>query len=361
MSRQEPGTEPIAGAQPPTELAPAIPLEEVGRIAERVQELIAAGNEAAAWQRLRQLHPADVGLILAGLPRASSEALLQIMSPQTVTWMLQHMNPVEASRLGARLGLQTLSFVLDQVHPRHALSALQRLPIRQAQEVAEQLDQPIADSELLSQDPNTAGALMSDRFVAVNADAGIPELRANLAELQEDRTRLTFLYLLDAQGLPVAQISMVDLALADADGTASSIASPLTAMVSVDTSAQECARLRRHYNLTQLPVVEGNTLIGASSNRASASGGHGASRPAWRSMRTTTDSTFGRGRNTEAGTLPTTRAVPLRSTSTLGMPRARDPGGAASRSPTSRCTITTMVSMAPASRSRSRTSGVAML
>ena len=31
---------------------------------------------------------------------------------------------------------------------------------------------------------------------------------------------------------------------------------------SAETSAAECARLRRHYNLTQLPVVEGNRLIG---------------------------------------------------------------------------------------------------
>ena len=136
MSRQEPGLDQIADAQPPAELAPAIPLEEVGRIADRVQELIAAGDPREAWQRLSQLHPADVGLILAGLPRASSEVLLEIMSPQTVTWMLQHMNPVEASRLGARLSIQTLSFVLDQVNPRHALSALQKLPIRRAQEVA---------------------------------------------------------------------------------------------------------------------------------------------------------------------------------------------------------------------------------
>lgn len=262
MSRQNPRLEQGTESQPPSQLAPAIPLEEVGRIADRVQELIAAGNEAAAWQRLRQLHPADVGLILAGLPRASSEALLELMSPQTVTWMLHHMNPVEASRLGARLSIQTLSFVLDQVNPRHALAALQRLPIRRAQEVAEQLDQPIAESELLSQDPNTAGALMTDRFVAVDPDANMAELRMALDALQEDRNRLTYLYMHDAQGLPAGQISMVDLALAPADAKASSIASPLTAVVSVDTSAQECARLRRHYNLTQLPVVEGNSLIG---------------------------------------------------------------------------------------------------
>ncbi len=262
MSRQEPGPAPTIESQPPTQLAPAIPLEEVGRIADRVQELIAAGNEAAAWQRLRQLHPADVGLILAGLPRTSSEALLEIMSPQTVTWMLHHMNPVEASRLGARLSIQTLSFVLDQVNPRHALTALQRLPIRRAREVAEQLDQPIVDNELLGQDPNTAGALMTDLFVAIEADARITELRTALEALQEDRNRLTYLYVLNAEGMPESQISMVDLALASADDTASSIAAPLTAVVSVDTPAQECARLRRHYNLTQLPVIEGNQLIG---------------------------------------------------------------------------------------------------
>ena len=103
---------------------------------------------------------------------------------------------------------------------------------------------------------------MTDRFVAVDADAGIAELRTALEALQEDRNRLTYLYVLNAEGLPEGQISMVDLALAPAEAASIAIAAPLTAVVSVDTPAQECARLRRHYNLTQLPVVEGNMLIG---------------------------------------------------------------------------------------------------
>ena len=263
MSRQETMPDPITDDHRPGDLAPAIPLEELARVAERVQELIAAGHELAAWQRLRDLHPADVGLILAGLPRSSSETLLQIMSPQTVTWVLHHMNPVEASRLGARLSVQTLSFVLDQVNPRHALSALQRLPVRRAQQVAERLDQPIAESELLNQDPNTAGALMTDRFLAVDADASVGEVRAGLEALQEDRYRLTHAYVGDSLGGVQGQISMVDLAIAPSDAAAGDIADPLAAVVSTETATQECARLRRHYGLTQLPVVEDGRLIGA--------------------------------------------------------------------------------------------------
>ena len=41
-----------------------------------------------------------------------------------------------------------------------------------------------------------------------------------------------------------------------------SIAASIVAAVTVDTPAEECARLQRHYNLTQLPVVNGGRLIG---------------------------------------------------------------------------------------------------
>ena len=60
----------------------------------------------------------------------------------------------------------------------------------------------------------------------------------------------------------LGQISMVDLALADNATPIRDIALPIFATVAVDTPAAECARLRRHYDLSQLPVVEGDRLIG---------------------------------------------------------------------------------------------------
>ena len=58
------------------------------------------------------------------------------------------------------------------------------------------------------------------------------------------------------------QVHMVDLALADDDAPVSSIAMCVIATVDADTTAHECARLQRHYNLTQLPVVQEGRLIG---------------------------------------------------------------------------------------------------
>ncbi len=56
---------------------------------------------------------------------------------------------------------------------------------------------------------------------------------------------------------------MLDLALAHDDTPVRAMMEPVVAAVTVETPTQECARLQRHYNLTQIPVVHDRQLIGA--------------------------------------------------------------------------------------------------
>ncbi len=78
-------------------------------------------------------------------------------------------------------------------------------------------------------------------------------------------------------------------------------------------------------------------------------------------MRTSADSTLGFGRNTVGGTRPTISARAQYATFTETAPYASSPAFAASRSPTSRCTITNMRWICGTPSSRSATSGVATL
>lgn len=236
--------------------------DRAAEIAKEVQQLIGEGEEHHAWELVRYLHPADIGTIVAALPRTSRNALVRVMPPEYVTWILRQMNPLDAARLSARLGSRALSFVLNQVRPQEAQEALQRLPTPQAQAVAENLEQPLPAPELLEHPPNTAGALMVVQFPRVNigdrAESALDSLRA----LERVRYQFTHVFVLDGEGRLAGQVNMVDLALAQDDTPVQSILSPVEAVVAVDTSAEECARLRRHYNLTQLPVVEDGKLIG---------------------------------------------------------------------------------------------------
>ena len=244
----------------------AISLDKAAEIANEVQELIRAGRERSAWELIRYLHPADMGNIVAGLPRTSREAMVRVMSPETVAWMLRQMNPVVAGRVGTRLGAQLLTMVYSQVHPSQALAMLRRLPILQSYEVTESLEESLEESlqteEILEHEPDTAGSLMDTELPTVGIDDSVQAARENLRALEEIRHKLTHIYLLGADGELVGQISIVDLALADSSTPIRTIGSSIVANVTVDTPVEECARLQRHYNLTQVPVVEGERLIG---------------------------------------------------------------------------------------------------
>ena len=247
---------------PTDEQPPVISQDRATQIVKEVQSLIRQGEAQRAWDMVRHLHPADIGTVVAALPKGSRDALLTAMSPETVTWILRQMNPLDAARLSARIGSRALSFVLNQVRPQEAMEALQRLPTPQAQVVAETLEQPLPAPELLEHPSNTAGALMVAQFPTVNigdrAESALDSLRA----LERVRYQFTHVFVLGDDGALAGQVNMVDLALAQDDTPVRSIAAPVEASVSVATPAEECARLRRHYNLTQLPVVDEGRLIG---------------------------------------------------------------------------------------------------
>ena len=240
----------------------AISLDQAEEIADEVRELIDAGEEHSAWELIRHLHPADIGAIVAGLPGASRDTMVRVMSPETVAWMLRQMNPVEAARVGARLGSRMLSLVLQGVHPQQALATLRHLPVLRAKEVQESLEQPLPEDDLLAQAPDTAGALMVAQFPTVAVDGLVESARDSLRAQGGDRRKFTHVFTVNDDGELLGEVSVVDLALAENDTDVRSIATAVVAAVASDTPAEECARLQRHYNLTQLPVVEDGRLLG---------------------------------------------------------------------------------------------------
>ena len=255
------GGSPGFGGIPGIRQPRAISLEQMSRIANEVQELVNAGRANSAWELIRYLHPADIASIVVSLPGTGREAMLRVMSPETVTWMLRQMNPIEAARVGTRFGARVLSPVLRQVHPSQAMATLRRISIMGRREVAESLDQ---ESEILAHEWDSAGAMMAAQVPTVDIDGLAQAARDSLREIGEDvRHEFTYVYAVSDDDVLVGQIRLVDLALADNETPVREIVSPIVATVAVDTENEECARLRRHYDLTQLPVVDGERLIGA--------------------------------------------------------------------------------------------------
>ena len=236
--------------------------DEAASIAREVRQLIRNGDERSAWERLRHLHPADMGSIVAALPRNSRETIVAVMSPDAVAWMFRHMNPVQAARVSARLGTGIMSAALSQVNPRTALDTLRRLPGAHAREVAEAIGQPVDDPAVETDSLDTALGFMVTAVPTVHADQRVAAARLNLRQLAPDNHDFTHVLVVDDHDRLIGQVSMIDLAMSADAVPITELIAPSMALVSSDTSREECARLQRHYNLTQLPVVEDGRLIG---------------------------------------------------------------------------------------------------
>ena len=233
MEFESRGDESLADIPAESGRARAISLERAAEIAHEVRALINAGQEHRAWERLRILHPADMGSIVAGLPRSSRDAMLGVMSPETVAWMFRQMNPAVAARIGARIGTGMMSAILRQLRPQLALETLRRLPTlrirpqlaletlrrlpalrirRESESVQSQLEETLDESEPLAHSLDQAGAIMTASFPSVGRSELVSLARANLRDLSEDRARFSHVLVLEDGGELFGQISMVDLA-----------------------------------------------------------------------------------------------------------------------------------------------------
>ena len=249
-------------ASPTVEHPQVITPQEASSIAAEVRILLKAGDHHSAWDRLSRLHPADMGAILAGLPRTGRDSILRVMHPDTVTWMLRQMNPLEAGKVATRLGSQVLSGVMEQANPINAMRALLRIRLPQAREVAESLDQPVPEAESFEFQPRTAGALMVPEFPSVQLAGTVSDALASLGSLGDVRYEFNRVYVVDEDGRLAGHVNIVDLALHLEQTPLRDILTPVPATVAVNTPASECARLLRHYNIVQLPVVTGGRLRG---------------------------------------------------------------------------------------------------
>ena len=103
---------------------------------------------------------------------------------------------------------------------------------------------------------------MVERFPAVGTGERADAARASLRELDEGRHKYAGVLVLDETGRLAGHIAMADLALADPDTPVEEIAMLIVATVTLETPTAECARLQRHYNLGELPVVDGDRPLG---------------------------------------------------------------------------------------------------
>jgi magnesium transporter len=216
-------------------------------------------RDTATIEEYQQIHPADLADRLQRLPVEEARDILIRLPRPTAAAAISELEHEKSSEL------------LSGFSPERVTEFLQAMPANEAADVAadlsdEQREEALAHlppeksakvNALLRHRENTAGGIMSDRFIALRADQTIQECQEILRARAEIETPdVSYLYVTDTHQKLLGVISLRDLVFRKPERRVEEIMNRSAAFIRVDADQEEIARQFEHYHYLGLPVLD---------------------------------------------------------------------------------------------------------
>ncbi|RME92625.1 MAG: magnesium transporter [Candidatus Hydrogenedentota bacterium] len=238
--------------------------EKVIRIFKR---LIEKRNATRLKKFIDNIHPSDLALIWDAFDENEKEILLNLLDSEKSAELLSYLNPQDRSEIFETKDENWIADRLEELESDDAVDILKELPAKKASFVIRRFDPEYSQKikELIRYPEETAGALMSSDFFAVNENATIGKIIRKFKEVSDESELddIHFIYVVDDENHLQGYIPLRKLILEKTHKKAKEIMSRVPAVVTPEMDQEEVARIFKQYDLISIPVVdEQNTLLG---------------------------------------------------------------------------------------------------
>ncbi|HXF83119.1 MAG TPA: CBS domain-containing protein [bacterium] len=216
-------------------------------------------------QRLREIHPADLGQLMEDLDRDERLEVMTALEHEVAAEALAEAEPEVQTDVMKSLPSQLAAEILEEMSPDDATDVLEDLPADRAQElIGLMAPEEAADVKaLLKYPPGTAGSVMTTEFIALPEGLTAEATLARLRELAPEAESIYYFYVVDDQHRLVGVLPLRALIMARADQPIAEIMTRDVISVYAHDEVETVAAALTKYDLLALPVVdEGGRLIG---------------------------------------------------------------------------------------------------
>lgn len=198
-------------------------------------------------------HPEEAIAVLRNLPKDLAAASFAELEPETV------------HKLSAMLSEKELAGFLERLPHSQSTDIVGELPVQRQEVVLEKLPARVASPlrTLLQYPEDTAGGIMSDQYIALDADGTIADALNQLRRDQQAMKEISYLYVINKQGKLLGVASFRDLVLRSPKEPIQKITKPEVTRLKLGDDQEEIARQFERYHFLGLPVVdEEERLVG---------------------------------------------------------------------------------------------------
>jgi len=213
-------------------------------------------NTLENWQAM---HPADLADELQRMPTEDAQGLLDQMSMEQAAAVAAELEEDKVRELLPSLSKNKLAQLLRRLPHHLAADLAQDLPpeVRQEAIAAMGAAESAPVRALLRYPEDTAGGIMTDRFITLRANQTLQEALEMLRGRRESEMgEIAYLYVTDDTDCLVGIISMRDLVFRKPERRIEELMNRDVKYVWADADQEEIARQFEHYHYMGLPVLE---------------------------------------------------------------------------------------------------------
>jgi len=214
---------------------------------------------------ITELHPADLADLIEHLESDERLSVFRLLSFERAGEVLTEISSPLQEDLTNELDDQTIAHILNELDSDDATDIVNYLPRERAQEIIGLVQPDVSEElqKLIGYETDTAGGIMALEFVSVRASSTIGEAIENIRKKREEVENLYYVWVVDDLDKLVGVVSIKDLVLEPQERKIKDIMNPDVISVDVDMDQEEVAGKVKQYDLTHIPVVNGqHKLIG---------------------------------------------------------------------------------------------------
>ncbi len=228
-----------------------------------LQSLLSVQQWAILGKRMEHYAPPDIAdfldrfdpptrsIIFRALPRAQASEVFGHLEPERQEALLQDLTGAQTREL------------LASLPPDDRTSLLAELPANVTQRLLTTLSPAdLAEvRQLLGYPEESVGRLMTPDFVRVRADGTVAEALAHIRRYGHNAETLDAIYIIDAAGHLIDDLSLRVFVLADPNATVDSLMDDSYVALRATDDREEAVRAMEHYDRVALPVIDSDGLL----------------------------------------------------------------------------------------------------
>ncbi len=211
-----------------------------------------------SYDRLAALHPADIADILEDLSRDEQKAVIESLDDETAAHAISEIPTRMQAALLESIPAEKAADIVEEMPPDEAADVLQEMEPKASAELLAGMERDEAKEVrgLLGFEENTAGALMTTEYIAVDESSTLEEAVNALKAFEGPLESVHQIYLVNAEGALTGSVPLARILLAHASTPLRQISADPVISVKSHGDAREVVNLFHKYNLVALPVVD---------------------------------------------------------------------------------------------------------